>query len=120
MMETARKRLWLAITIPPVVWAAQGLFGWFVSSHACPGSSMAWSYGAARWAVAIATVLALAVTVAALAIAVGDYRSLPRHRDVERARYLSMVGLAVTCSLTLGVIFAGLSAAFLSGCGEMR
>jgi uncharacterized membrane protein YhaH (DUF805 family) len=119
-MDTARKRLWLAITIPPVVWAAQGLFGWFVASHACPGSSMPWSYGAARWAVTVATVLALAVTVAAITVVVRHYRSLSRHRDVERVRYLSMVGLVVSCSLTLGVIFAGLSAAFLSGCGEMR
>src|SRR5947207_14588746 len=119
-METARKRLWLAITVPPLVWAAQGLFGWFVASYGCPGTSMPWSYGAARWAVAIATVLALAVTVAGLAIVVRHFRSLPRHRDADRIRYLSMVGLAVGCSLTLGVIFAGLSAAFLGGCGEMR
>jgi predicted permease len=119
-METARKRLWLAITLPPVVWAAQGLFGWFVASHGCPGTSRPWSYTAARWAVAVATVLALAVTVAALAIVVRHVRSPSRGPDAERVRYLSMAGLVVGSSLILGVIFAGLSAAFLSGCGEMR
>jgi hypothetical protein len=119
-METARKRLWLAITVPPLVWAAQGLFGWFVASYACPGTSRPWSYGTARWAVAIATVLALAVTVAALAILVRDGRAAWRHRGEERVHYLSMVGLVVVCSLTLGLVFAGLPAAFISGCGEIR
>jgi uncharacterized membrane protein len=119
-MDTARKRLWIAITVPPVVWAAQGLFGWFVASHACPGTSRPWSYTAARWAVMIATVLALAVTVAGLIVVIRHGRLLPRGADGERVHYLSMVGLVVGCSLTLGVIFAGLSAAFLGGCGEIR
>src|SRR5438874_6825454 len=108
--ESARKRLGLAITIPPVLWAAQGLFGWFVASHACPGTSRPWSYAAARSAVVIATVLALAVTIAALSVIIRHGRSVPRGADGEPVRYLSMVGLVVGCFLTLGLIFAGLSA----------
>jgi hypothetical protein len=120
MAPDAKKRLWLSVTIPPAAWAAQGLFGWFVSSHACPGTSQPWSFGAARWAVILSAVAALAVSVGALVVSIRKVRSLHRGNDVERVRYLSMVGLLVAASITLGLVYSGLSAVVISGCGEMR
>jgi hypothetical protein len=64
MEADAKKRLWLSVAVPPAAWAAQGLFGWFVSSHACPGTSQPWSFGAARWAVIVSAVVALVVSAA--------------------------------------------------------
>jgi hypothetical protein len=114
---TARTRLRLAVLAPPIFWAAQGLFGWFVASHACPGTSQPWSLGAARWAVAIATLIALAVSVPALTFAA---RQFAGGNDDERLHYLSMAGLLVGAALTLGLLYAGLPALVLSTCGEMR
>jgi hypothetical protein len=120
MEAEAKQRLWLSVTIPPAAWAVQGLFGWFVSSHACPGTSQPWSFGAARWAVILSALAALAVSVAALVVSIRKVRSLQQSTDVERVRYLSMVGLLVGASITLGLLYSGLSAVVISGCGEMR
>ena len=114
---TERSRLRLAVLAPPLFWAAQGLFGWFVASHACPGTSQPWSLGAARWAVAIATLVALAVSVPALAVTA---RRFAGGNGDERVHYLSMAGLLVGAALTLGLLYAGLPALILSACGEMR
>jgi hypothetical protein len=116
----AKKRLWLSVTIPPAVWAAQGLFGWFVSSHACPGTSQPWSISAARWAVVVSAGIALIVSVAALVVSIRKSREIDRSKDVERVRYLSMVGLLVAGSITLGLIYSGLSGIVINACGEMR
>jgi len=115
---TTRTRLTLAVAMPPLVWAAQGLFGWFVASHACPGTAQPWSLTTARWLVVLATLVALAVSVPGLAVAVR--RREGRNGDPERVHYLSMVGLLVGATLTLGVLLAGLPALMLSACGEMR
>jgi hypothetical protein len=120
MESDAKKRLWLSVTIPPAAWAVQGLFGWFVSSHACPGTSQPWSFGAARWAVILSAAVAIAVSVAALVVSIREVRSMHEFKDVERVRYLSMVGLVVSASITLGLVYSGLSAVVISGCGEMR
>jgi hypothetical protein len=116
----AQRKLWFAVLVPPAVWAMHGLLGWFISSHACPGTSQPWSYSAARWSVALITLVALAVTVAALVVAVRWVREPERSKDPERVRYLSMTGLVVGAALTLGLIYAGLPSLLIHGCGEMR
>jgi hypothetical protein len=115
---TSRTRLTLTVALPPLVWAAQGLFGWFVASHACPGTGQPWSLSTARWLVAAATLLALAVSMPGLAVAVR--RGNGGNGDPEQVHYLSMVGLLVGASLTLGVLLAGLPALMLTACGETR
>jgi hypothetical protein len=119
-MAEPKKTLWSAVLLPPVVWTAQLCFGWFVASHACPGTSRPWSLGAARWAIAIATVLALAVSIRSLGAAARRRKQLAQAADVERARYLSMVGLVAGAALTLGLIYGGLPVIILRSCGEMR
>jgi hypothetical protein len=118
-MSPASKRLWAAVLLPPVFWALQLSFGWFVEAHACPGASRPWSLAAARWAVGAATVAALAVTIWGLGVAVRHWKGRGAE-DVERARHLSMAGLVVGVSLTLGVLLAGLPSLILRGCGEVR
>jgi len=115
---TTRTRLTLAVALPPLVWAAQGLFGWFAASHACPGTAQPWSLSTARWTVAFATLIALAVSVPGLTVAVR--RRHGGNGDPERIHYLSMVGLVVGSTLILDVLLAGLPALMLSACGEMR
>jgi hypothetical protein len=117
-METARRRLWLAVSIPPAAWAVQGLLGWFIASHACPGTSKPWSLGAARIAIIVVTVLALATSIPALISSARRYRA--QEQQPERVHYLSMVGLVVGAALTLGLLLAGLPAIVVHACGEMR
>jgi hypothetical protein len=118
-MSAASKRLWPAVLLPPVFWALQLSFGWFVEAHACPGTSRPWSVGAARVAVGIVTVLSLAVSVWGLLVVFRYWKGRGAD-DVERARYLSMAGLVVGVALTLGILFAGLPSVILRGCGEVR
>ena len=118
-MSTARKRLWTAVLLPPVFWALQLSFGWFVEAHACPGTSRPWSLGAARVAVGIVTIVSLAVSLWGLSVALRHWKGRGAE-DVERARYLSMAGLVVGVALTLGILFAGLPSVILRGCGEVR
>ncbi|MCA1828728.1 MAG: hypothetical protein ABR567_15390 [Myxococcales bacterium] len=116
MTEEAKKSLWIAVSVPPLVWGAQGTLGWFVASHACPGTSQPWSLATARWIVALGTIAALAVSVAALNVALRRYRD----EQAEKIHYLSMIGLLVGATLTLGLVFAGLPALMIGACGEMR
>jgi uncharacterized membrane protein YhaH (DUF805 family) len=115
---TDRKRLTLALALPPLVWSAQGLFGWFAASHACPGTAQPWSLTTARWLVVAATVISLAVSIPALRTALKPLRAhdvLPEH-----IHYLSMLAVAVGATLTLGVVLAGLPALLLRVCGVAR
>ena len=115
---TSRKRLTLAVALPPIFFGIQGLFGWFVASHACPGTAQPWSLTTARWLLVVATVIALAVSVPALNAAVR--RRGAANGDPEKIHYLSMMGLLVGATLTLGVLLAGLPALMIGSCGEMR
>jgi heme A synthase len=110
------RRLWLAATLPPLVWGAQGLFGWYVASHGCPGTSQPWSLTTARVAVVIFTLVALAVSVGAFLVAARHYRD----EQPDKLHTLSMIGLLVGGVLTLALLFAGLPALMIAHCGEMR
>ena len=118
-MSAASKRLWPAVLLPPVFWALQLSIGWFVEAHACPGTSRPWSLGAARIAVGVVTLAALAVSVWGLTVVFRYWKGRDAD-DVERARYLSMAGFVVGVTLTLGILFAGLPSVILRGCGEVR
>jgi heme/copper-type cytochrome/quinol oxidase subunit 2 len=115
---TSRKRLTLAVALPPLVWAGQGLFGWFVASHACPGTAQPWSLTTVRWLLVLATIVALAVSVPGLMVAVRKREA--SNGDHEKVHYLSMMGLLVGATLTLGVLLAGLPALMIGTCGVMR
>jgi hypothetical protein len=106
---TSSRRLWAAIAIPPVLWGAQGLLGWYLASRACPGISLI----TARWIVSSATAAAIAASVWGL-------RTASRKYEEEKLHHLSMAGVIVGGALTLGLVFAGLPMLMLASCGVAR
>jgi hypothetical protein len=115
---TTRTRLTLAIAVPPAAYGIVELFGWFVASHACPGTAQPWSLVAVRWMVVIATVLALATSIPGIA---AGARAFGRaNGDAERTTYLSMFAVLVGATMTFGLLWSALSVLILKSCGEVR
>jgi hypothetical protein len=109
MAQAPAGRALFPVMGPPLAWMAQGLLGWFVASHASSAAPFALlSARSARVLIAILTAVALAVTVSGIAAARSQLRSARASVDPERAEFLSMAGLVVAGSLTLGVAWAGL------------
>ena len=116
-----RDRFGLALAVPPVAWAAQGLFGWFVAGHVCRGAGAAapcFGPGAARLLVAAATLLALGATVATLVAARGRYRADGAAAVAdERRRFVAFAALVTATALGVGLLWAGLPVLLLPFCG---
>jgi hypothetical protein len=116
-MSTAT-RLTLAVAVPPAVYALFELFGWFASSHACPGTAQPWSMTGARWLVVVATAVALCATVPGLTAGVRAMRY--GNGDPEQTSYLSMFAALVGATMVFAVVTSGLAALILRSCGEVR
>jgi hypothetical protein len=135
-MDAAARTRALALAAPPLLWAAQGLSGWWLASRACPLATLGdtagpgLSCGAARLAVGAITAAALVLTVLALRaafLASARFEPPPETPDAspsgtaaQRAHYLAFAGTFVSATLTLGLAFAGLSTLFLATCGRGR
>jgi hypothetical protein len=122
---------WLLAALTALVWMAQGAASWYVVGHACPSGERQWSLGVARAVVLALTVAALAIAITAIARSVRTLRAtapLPEGKQfpslaetmAEQKRFTAMVALLAGAALTLGIVFAGLSALVIRVCGEMR
>jgi hypothetical protein len=122
---------WILAALTPLVWMAQGSASWYVVGHACPGGERQWSLGAARGLVLALTVAALAIAGVAIVRSVRTLRSTAPPTEgkqfptlaetmTEQKRFTAMVGLVAGAALTLGLLFAGLSAVVIRVCGETR
>jgi hypothetical protein len=114
--------LWYALLAPPAAWAAQELLGWFFGERTCGGLTPV----AVRWIVfgisAAALILALVgVSLGWTAWQTRNDISDPlasEHRD--RISFMAFGGFLVSTIFAIAIVWAGLSAAFLSDCGRMR
>jgi hypothetical protein len=122
---------WILASLTALVWMAQGSASWYVVGHACPSGERQWSLSAARGVVLALTVVALAIAITAIARAVRTLRTtapLPEGKQfptlgetmAEQKRFTAMMTLLAGATLTLGIVFAGLSALVIRVCGEMR
>jgi len=122
---------WVLAALTALVWMAQGAASWYVVGHACPSGERQWSLGVARGIVLALTVGALAIAITAIAKSVRTLRTtapLPEGKQfptlaetmAEQKRFTAMVALLAGAALTLGIVFAGLSALVIRVCGEMR
>ncbi|HXU60432.1 MAG TPA: hypothetical protein VN962_01935 [Polyangia bacterium] len=122
---------WILASLTALVWMAQGSASWYVVGHACPSGERQWSLGVARGIVLALTVVALAIAITAIARAVRTLRAtapLPEGKQfptlaetmAEQKRFTAMMALLAGATLTLGIVFAGLSALVIRVCGEMR
>jgi hypothetical protein len=119
---------WIPLALAPLVWMAQGTAGWYLVGRACPAAAAPIGFTTARTLVAAITLVSLACTVAAAVSARRILRTAgtaaisasPAPGRPERARFLAMLLLLVGVTLTVGLVLAGLPAAFLHVCGEAR
>lgn len=122
---------WILAALTALVWMAQGSASWYVVGHACPSAERQWSLGVARGVVVALTVAALAISIGAIVRAVRTLLStepLPeggQHPTLaetmtEQKRFTAMLALLAGAALTLGLLFAGLSALVIRVCGETR
>lgn len=116
------RSLWFALLAPPAAWAVQGLLGWFFGERVCG----AMTPGAVRLTVLAITVAALAVSLACaargwrtwrLSSAVEDPTAADAH---DRVEFMALGGLFISVVFTIGILWSGLSSAFLKECGRMR
>jgi hypothetical protein len=124
-------RYWLPVTAPALAWATQGLVGWFVVAHACPGgmaraphAARLFSPAAARWLIAGVTAAALAVSAWAVMVGLGRWRTLAAdgrgELARERVRFVATAGMFVATALGVGLVWAGLPAWLLHVCGATQ
>lgn len=122
---------WILAALTAVVWMAQGSASWYVVGHACPSGEQQWSLRVARGVVLALTVAALAVSGFGIVRSVRTLRAtepIPEGKQfptlaetmTEQKRFTAMVTLLAGAALTLGIVFAGLSAIVIRACGEMR
>lgn len=111
-------RLGALLGVPPVVWACQGLIGWWASAHSC-GRFSTTGLSTVRSVMAAIGIIALCVTIAGLADAVRLIRLTPAGTpgDVDRVRFYGLVTLVFGTTLSLGVLFATLPSILLTHCG---
>jgi hypothetical protein len=120
---TSSLPLWFPLAAAPALWAAQGLLGWLIASHACAAEARTafWSPETARWSIGIVTALALLVTAGGLLLAVARWRAPAEEPDRlvrERSEFLAFAGLLVASALLLGIALGGLPALLLRACGH--
>ena len=114
-------KLGALLCVPPVVWAAQGLLGWWASSHGCePIASM--KLHTVRVVMLIVSLVALAATVAGLVDAVALVRAAPASApgDIDRVRFFGTVAIVIGTTLSLGVLFATLPSFLITRCGAAQ
>jgi hypothetical protein len=116
---------WLSIAVPAAAWGAQGLLGWYVAAHACAEAgprTLGLTAGGARGLIGALTILAVAASAISLVSAIRRRggRILEDVHDNDRDVYLAKAGVFVAASLTVGLVFAGLSSVFLVFCGVTR
>jgi len=121
--------IWFAVVAPPIAWSLQGGVSWLVADALCGvGISAAHPRAAAaRLAIGLLTIVALAVSAAAIWRVHGAWRFLrepdpsgPLAGAEATRRFLAVAGLLTSATLTLGLVLAGVPALALSACGVAR
>lgn len=123
----SRGRLAFAVIAPPLAWSAQGLLGWYFSSHACDRGGPSWgplSEGGVRTLLFAMSLAALALTLAALWTGYRGWRRLhaagPGDGMRESAAFLAAVGVMAGTALAIGIFWATLPSLLVHVCGAVR
>jgi hypothetical protein len=120
---------WFSVIAPPLAWATQGLFGWFVSGAGCRDGRSYWgvSLSTLTTAAIVVSVIALAVAVAGIVLGYRGWTAAEDRRpDLNvingrtRAAYLAASGVLISGMFAVGIVWAGLGAILVNPCGQTR
>lgn len=117
-----KRGIWYGLLAPPSAWAIQELLGWFFGERTC-----------AQMTPPAVRLVVLAISIVALLIAVSGistgWTTWTRRTDAagivetdarDRVEFMAIGALFVSSVFAIAILWAGLSAAFLSDCGRMR
>jgi hypothetical protein len=109
---------WFGLLAAPSAWIVQGLFGWWMGARICGPSSI----GTVRATLAIVGAVAMVVAVLGLTSSLREYRAsgVVGSPHVESHAMLAFGGVFVSAAFAVGILWAALSALFISVCGAMR
>jgi hypothetical protein len=109
---------WFGLLAAPSAWIAQGLFGWWMGARICEPFSI----GMVRTTLAAAGGAAMVVAILGLTSSLRELRATVRGRSLhlESRAMLAFGGVFVSGAFCLGILWATLSALFISECGAMR
>lgn len=97
---------------PALAWIVQGLAGWWIAARVCATLSPA----AARVAIAVLSIGALAVAARAATVAYGEFR---RRAGDDLGQFVVGGELFVSAMFSIGIFWAGLTL-FVHACGVVR
>ena len=144
----SKRRLWLAIAIPPLAWALSELVGYILVSRSCePGWNGLSAHGVNQPGVVLTTIAIVMALVSAgmLVVAAGSWRVLDDRRvpndratrassgselplaaplaaapEWSRARFMAFAGIFVSALCGLGILFWSVPPFFLDVCNQVR
>jgi hypothetical protein len=122
--------VWAGITAAPLVWAAQGLIGWWISSQACADGTPGWgSWSAATVRLTLVALSAVALLIA-LAGAIAAYRAFRARRQPDRSTeaftgeyrlgFMAMAGVLISSIFAVAIVLTAIAVSTVSVCEEMR
>ncbi len=112
-----KRGLWFSLVAPALAFGAEGAFGWWIGNWMCASRSFA----TGQITVGVVTLAMLAVAVTGLMSGLSNYRSIhPAQVAADRLEFMALGGVIVSASFVVGLIWFGLSAAFVHHCGGMR
>lgn len=107
--------LWVGVIGAPMVWATQLQAGYTISQFVCGNGMSLWSH--------VVTLVAMILTIVAAVLCWREWKRLgagsteeTEGGPVPREWFLSVLGFALSCLMTLVILLQGAASFFLDGC----
>lgn len=108
---------WYGLLVPPTAWALQEWLGWYVGQRSCSSLEPP-SVRGILIGISVAALIAALIGVGRGWRAWNGGAADSDHRD--RVDFMAFGGLLVSSIFAIAIVWGGLSAALLSGCGWIR
>lgn len=119
------KSVWFGAAAAAVAFSLNGLVNWLISWRTCyigHGEFIGLRLGGVRWLLAAITLGFLCVAIAGGIIAFRNWRAIASQEDQRFAEahstagFLSLLGIVLSVTLGMGIIWLGIPLVFLNSC----
>ncbi len=127
--EISPRSLWFGTTAGAVAWALHGAACALISSEACVSGTGNWgalSADGVRWLLAAITLGFLAIAIVGGLISFRNWLHLAESHDLVhaegrgRVQFMALVGIFLSATFVIGIVWAGLPLIFLDVCTKAR